>query len=140
MLIFDALCAVLQGGASLLQKAKTLPLRTDLRYQLYMCEQDKLARMSNDHNAETSMDMVSYVEFQNHYKMVMNNHKKALNAVRNFWQLLLRHDVKFASIVRAFSRIDRGQYGVSKCTWVLAAIKHVFGMAPASVVLRCMCF
>lgn len=49
---------VLQGGSSLLQKAKGMVSQMEDRYMLYMLEQDRMARMSEDQNAETSMDMV----------------------------------------------------------------------------------
>ena len=48
----------LQGGSSLLQKAKGMVSQLEDRYMLYMLEQDRMARMSEDQNAETSMDMV----------------------------------------------------------------------------------
>ena len=48
----------MQGGSSLLQKAKGMVSQWEDLYMLYMLEQDRMARMSDDQNAETSMDMV----------------------------------------------------------------------------------
>ena len=49
---------VLQGCTALLEKAKKLASRVEDRYMLFVCEQAKLERMSNDNTAETGMDMV----------------------------------------------------------------------------------
>ena len=54
---------LLQGCTGLLEKAKKLVSRVEDRYMLFVCEQVKLERMSNDNTAETSMDMV---RSQNH--------------------------------------------------------------------------
>ena len=41
-----------------MEKAKKLVSRVEDRYMLFVCEQAKLERMSNDDTAETSMDTV----------------------------------------------------------------------------------
>ena len=67
-----------QGGSALLAKAKKLSPSITERYALYVREQDKLARMSREQNADSSMDSASFAEFQNNYNAVVKHHKKAL--------------------------------------------------------------
>ena len=49
---------VLQGCTALLERARKLVSRVEDRYMLFVCEQAKLERMSNDNTAESGMDMV----------------------------------------------------------------------------------
>lgn len=40
-----------------------------------------------------AVDLVSYVEFQKNYRSLMEYHKAALEATRDFWRLVMRDSV-----------------------------------------------
>ena len=62
---------------------------------------------------------MSYDDFGRSFKVVLKAHKKALLSMRRFWQLLLRYDVKSASIMQSFEKIQSTQYVVSNIFAVL---------------------
>ena len=62
---------------------------------------------------------MSYDEFGRSFKVVLKVHKKALLSMRRFWQLLLRYDVKSATIMQSFEKIQSTQYVVSNMFAVL---------------------
>ena len=44
-------------------------------------------------SGEGSTDLVSYVEFQKHQRLLSRSHKAALIATRSFWRLLMGKEV-----------------------------------------------
>ena len=61
----------------------------------------------------------------------MKTHKKALLSMRRFWQLLLHYDVKSATIMQSFKKIQSTQYVVSNMFAVLGVQPHA-GSASSS--------
>ena len=46
---------------------------------------------------------------QNNFGALLNGHKNALKATRNFWRQLVRKDVGFADLTRAFAAMDAAE-------------------------------
>lgn len=56
------------------------------------------------------MDIVSYVEFQNNFKIAIHAHKATLRSLRSFWRLVISlqdDELPVYELVRHFHRIDR---------------------------------
>jgi hypothetical protein len=54
-----------------------------------------------------AVDLVSYVEFQKNYRSLLEYHKAALEAARDFWRLVMRDTVPVGR-ARAGSRAGQG--------------------------------
>lgn len=46
---------------------------------------------------------------QNNYKALLDCHRGALKATRNFWRQLVRKDVSFADLTRTFAAMDTAE-------------------------------
>ena len=58
---------------------------------------------------EAKMDLVRYVEFQNSFSLIKKSHQWALKTTRRFWRLLLRNNVTFGSLSKAFKEMDTAE-------------------------------
>jgi len=97
--------ANLQGGSSQLRAAKKLYLDPVGRYVVYVREKEYMDKMHSQTGGESAVDLVSYVEFQRNFSLLLRSHKAALYATRNFWRLLLHSEISFAGLVAAFGDI-----------------------------------
>ncbi|GFR41359.1 hypothetical protein Agub_g2042 [Astrephomene gubernaculifera] len=96
-----------QTGYSQLQAAKKCTPNLMERFAIFAREQEHMQRATGAKSGESSVDLVSYVEYQRNHRMVMRAHRAALVAIRNFWQLLLHNSVSFTSLAKALHRIEK---------------------------------
>ncbi|KAG2440500.1 hypothetical protein HYH02_010378 [Chlamydomonas schloesseri] len=96
-----------QTGNSQLTAAKKLNPNLMERFAIFAREQEYMQRSSGAKSGESSVDLVSYVEYQRSHKAVMRAHRAALVAIRHFWQLLLHNTVAFTSLAKALHRIEK---------------------------------
>ncbi|GIL43455.1 hypothetical protein Vafri_932 [Volvox africanus] len=96
-----------QTGYSQLQAAKKCTPNLMERFAIFAREQEHMQRATGAKSGESSVDLVSYVEYQRNHRMVMRAHRSALVAIRNFWQLLLHNTVAFTSLAKALHRIEK---------------------------------
>ncbi|KNC56127.1 uncharacterized protein AMSG_02143 [Thecamonas trahens ATCC 50062] len=93
-----------------LDKSLALPAWIDLRFARYRkmreVEQAQLARGLTT----GSMDLVSYVQFENMLRTAKSHHNSALRAVSTFWRTLLRSDRAFLEkSAKLIARIDESE-------------------------------
>ncbi|GAB4813128.1 hypothetical protein N2152v2_000174 [Parachlorella kessleri] len=93
------------AGAGLLEAARRLEPSIGERYMLFVrdLEQKQLG------TAGASSDLLSYVEFQNGLKALMEVHRQALRANRTFWRLVVRKDVAFGDLTAALAAMDSAE-------------------------------
>lgn len=84
------------------------------QYQIFLLEQGEAERMAQE-NADNTMDMASYAEFQRQFKVLREAHRQALTNIKLFWQVLTRHDIKYTVLVNNFAKMRHSQDLVS-CT------------------------
>ncbi|KXZ56496.1 hypothetical protein GPECTOR_1g444 [Gonium pectorale] len=96
-----------QAGYSQLQAAKKAAPNYMERFAIYRREQEHLARTAQTKgNGESTLDLVSYVEFQRNYRLAMRAHREALLATRNFWQYLLQQHITFTHLSKSLNAIE----------------------------------
>ncbi|GLC67718.1 hypothetical protein PLESTF_000598200 [Pleodorina starrii] len=96
-----------QAGYSQLQAAKKANPNYMERFAIYRREQEHLARTAQTKgNGESTLDLVSYVEFQRNYRLAMRAHREALVATRNFWQYLLQQHITFTHLSKSLKAIE----------------------------------
>ncbi|EFJ44861.1 hypothetical protein VOLCADRAFT_94889 [Volvox carteri f. nagariensis] len=96
-----------QAGYSQLQAAKKANPNYMERFAIYRREQEHLARTAQTKgNGESTLDLVSYVEFQRNYRLAMRAHREALLATRNFWQYLLQQHITFTHLSKSLKAIE----------------------------------
>ncbi|GLC33063.1 hypothetical protein PLESTB_000374500 [Pleodorina starrii] len=118
-----------QSGVTQLQQAKKLEPPISDRFAIFVREQEHKQKAQSQSSGESAVDLVSYVEFQRNYRLLLRAHKSALYATRHFWKQLLHHDVSFNALARAFRQIE-----VSK-TKADRTYKMVLDRYPSSVKL-----
>ncbi|KAG2493479.1 hypothetical protein HYH03_008295 [Edaphochlamys debaryana] len=118
-----------QSGVTQLQQAKKLEPSMSDRFAIFVREQEHKQKAQSQSSGESAVDLVSYVEFQRNYRLLLRAHKSALYATRHFWKQLLHHDVSFNALARAFRQIE-----VSK-TKADRTYKMVLDRYPSSVKL-----
>ncbi|GLI64845.1 hypothetical protein VaNZ11_008226 [Volvox africanus] len=118
-----------QSGVTQLQQAKKLEPSISDRFAIFVREQEHKQKAQSQSSGESAVDLVSYVEFQRNYRLLLRAHKGALYATRHFWKQLLHHDVSFNALARAFRQIE-----VSK-TKADRTYKMVLDRYPSSVKL-----
>jgi hypothetical protein len=70
-------------------------------------QQEHLARTAQTKgNGESTLDLVSYVEFQRNFRLAMRAHREALVATRNFWQYLLQQHITFTHLSKSLNAIE----------------------------------
>jgi hypothetical protein len=74
------------------------------RFAIFSREQQHTQKSAGSSGQAT--DLVSYVEFQRNYRLVMKVHKEALLSMRIFWMCLLQHQIKFDAMSAAVERMD----------------------------------
>eukprot|EP00198_Chlamydomonas_reinhardtii_P013356 XP_001702693.1 predicted protein [Chlamydomonas reinhardtii] len=96
-----------QAGYSQLQAAKKANPNYMERFAIYRREQEHLARTAQTKgNGESTLDLVSYVEFQRNFRLAMRAHREALVATRNFWQYLLQQHITFTHLSKSLNAIE----------------------------------
>ncbi len=98
-----------QSGVTQLQQAKKLEPSMSDRFAIFVREQEHKQKAQSQSSGESAVDLVSYVEFQRNYRLLLRAHKNALYATRHFWKQLLHHDVSFNALARAFRAIEVGK-------------------------------
>lgn len=93
-------------------KAKLMMPSMTEQYQIFKLEQMEMERMAQENNDNT-MDMASYAEFQRQFKGLKEAHKQVLYAIRAFWQVLTRYDIKYVTLVHHFKQVEQAQILVS---------------------------
>ncbi|CAG9466689.1 unnamed protein product [Pedinophyceae sp. YPF-701] len=95
-------------GASLAQLANAKRLASTMpmgeQFQLFVRDRETKQRDKGG-GAGATMDLVSYVEFQNNFTNLLAWHTGALQSVRNFWRNLLRTDLTFRTLSRSFESL-----------------------------------
>ena len=76
------------------------------RFGFYLLIRQHQQKQSTEQSAESGMDLASYVEFQNSFKVLIRSHKAVLKANRNFWFGLLHQDIKLSRLTHGLRRID----------------------------------
>ncbi|KAG2450719.1 hypothetical protein HYH02_004557 [Chlamydomonas schloesseri] len=95
-----------QSGVTQLQQAKKLEPSMSDRFAIFVREQEHKQKAQSQSSGESAVDLVSYVEFQRNYRLLLRAHKGSLYATRHFWKQLLHHDVSFSALARAFRSIE----------------------------------
>jgi hypothetical protein len=57
----------------------------------------------------------------------MKRHKDTLKSIRGFWRILLRRDIKFTSLQKAFKRVEAAQLHACK-TYSMVLERHPFSV------------
>ncbi|KAI7846027.1 hypothetical protein COHA_000564 [Chlorella ohadii] len=100
-----------QRASGMLEQARKLDPGIGERFMLFKQRQ-------GTGGSDGSYDLLSYVEFTNSYRAVVESHTGALKAIRNFWrqarrglrgELLVRRDVKFEDLTKAFISMDAAE-------------------------------
>jgi hypothetical protein len=73
---------------------------------VFVRDRERKQRSGTEQAGDSAMDLVSYVEFQNNYRALLQSHMSALKAIRGFWRELLKKDVSFNGLSRAFYTMD----------------------------------
>ncbi|GLC53515.1 hypothetical protein PLESTB_000757900 [Pleodorina starrii] len=95
-----------QSGYTQLQTAKKHSLGVLERFAIFCRDHEHSQKASGTNNGDTTVDLVSYMEFQRSHRLVVRAHKEALIAIRSFWGLLMRSQVKFNELSKALRRIE----------------------------------
>eukprot|EP00899_Mesostigma_viride_P012075 jgi/Mesvir1/20869/Mv07951-RA.1 len=94
------------GGSSSsahVERARSIGAGWIYEYQIYVHDLEK--KGADAGNEESAMDMATYMEFMNQFKLVLGTHKKALKAMRFLWKRLMSENASFRSIQRCMSAI-----------------------------------
>ncbi|KAK9807619.1 hypothetical protein WJX72_004477 [[Myrmecia] bisecta] len=97
------------AGYAQLAQVKLLRPNIDERFSAFVREQEHKHRLQSQSTGQAAVDLVSYVEFEKHYRMLGQRHKAAMYATRNFWQLLTHHHVSFNRLESAFKTIEASE-------------------------------
>lgn len=73
----------------------------------FCCPQEHKQRSAGLAGGGDPVDLVSYVEFQHNFRMLLVYHKAALTATRDVWRLLLKEDISLQLLLRSFRKIDQ---------------------------------
>ncbi|KAG2449445.1 hypothetical protein HYH02_005592 [Chlamydomonas schloesseri] len=98
-----------QAGQSQLMSAKKLEPDWVERFAIFVREQQHMQRAHTSTTGESAVDLVSYVEFQRNYRLLVRATQRALASQQAFWKLLLRHKVHLTSLTAAFRSIENAQ-------------------------------
>lgn len=95
-----------QAGHSQLVAAKNLKPSIVQQFAIFVREQVHMQAAQTHASGEASTDLVSYVEFQKHQRLLFRSHRNALLATRSFWRLLMGNEVSFTLLAKAFNSIE----------------------------------
>eukprot|EP00899_Mesostigma_viride_P011837 jgi/Mesvir1/20654/Mv14872-RA.2 len=87
------------------EKARSTNPVIGVRYRLYVLDRESNKKTDDDVGGDAAMDLVSYLEFSNNLKVAVAAHKLALKALRDFWRVLLKSELAFKHITRAFHHL-----------------------------------
>jgi len=119
----------MRQSVTMLDKARDLDPDLGQRFQIFVREREFKQQQQGESTGEGAMDLVSYVEFQKNYRMLLHSHRAALQGTRNFWRQLMRSDVNFRHLSGAFVRMDKIETSAS------STYKVVLERYPKSVKL-----
>ncbi len=74
-------------GHTQLQAAKKLQPGTSDQFAIFVREQEHKQKAQSQSTGEGSVDLVSYVEFQRNYGVLLKAHKRSLSATKEFWKV-----------------------------------------------------
>lgn len=95
-----------QAATVQLSRARKTRLTFGERFMIFVRDRERKQRSGTEQAGDAAMDLVSYVEFQNNYRALLQSHMAALKAIRSFWRELLKKDVSFNGLSRAFHNMD----------------------------------
>lgn len=103
-----------QAGHSQLVAAKNLNPSYPQLFAIFVREQVHIQAAQTASSGESSVDLVSYVEFQKNQRMLVRSHKAALVSTRDFWRLLVSDKIMFSSLSRVFHEIEESHARADK--------------------------
>lgn len=71
-----------------------------------MYDRQRLQEMQASASGTSTMDLISYVDFQSKYNSALASHRLALKAHKNFWRLLLTSNVSYDDMSSSFGKIE----------------------------------
>lgn len=83
------------------------PLR--LRFIIFVRDRQRKQKAQGEAAGEGAMDLVSYVEFQNSFALLLRGHRAALRSNRRFWRLLVKTETSFSALSEAFRSMDKAE-------------------------------
>eukprot|EP00898_Chlorokybus_atmophyticus_P008160 jgi/Chlat1/8345/Chrsp8S00675 len=92
-----------------MEKARGLNPGVRERFMIFVRDRERKHSLQSESTGEASMDLVSYVEFQNNYNLSLASHKNALKATRRFWRVVMVDNVSFSLLASAFNNIDSAE-------------------------------
>lgn len=96
----------MQSGWSQLEMARKMHPNISYRFSIFTWEQEQKQKAATSSSGSANADLVSYVEFQKNYKNLMQYHRAALVATRNFWAMLMHERISMMQLGNAFRRIN----------------------------------
>ncbi|KAG2449446.1 hypothetical protein HYH02_005593 [Chlamydomonas schloesseri] len=103
-----------QAGQSQLMAARKLTPNFLERYALFMRQQQHMQRAHTSTTGESAVDLVTYVEFQRNYRLLLRATTRALLAQQSFWKLLQHSTLQFNALTSAFRNIEAAQEAALK--------------------------
>ncbi|GAB4816719.1 hypothetical protein N2152v2_003765 [Parachlorella kessleri] len=97
-----------QAGAGLLEVARKLDPSIGERFMIFVRDREQKQRGGSGADG-SSHDLLSYVEFQTNFNALMDVHRHALKANRSFWRQLVRKDIAFNDLTRAFATMEAAE-------------------------------
>ncbi|GAB4813124.1 hypothetical protein N2152v2_000170 [Parachlorella kessleri] len=95
----------MQAGAGFLESARRLETSLGERYMIFVSEHEQKQHSGSSGDGSPT-DLLSLVEFENTFRAVLEVHRQALRANRNFWRQLVRKDVAFRDLTGAFTAME----------------------------------
>lgn len=74
-------------GHTQLQAAKKLQPGMSDQFAIFVREQEHKQKAQSQSTGEGTVDLVSYVEFQRNYGLLLKAHKRSLSATKSFWKV-----------------------------------------------------
>ncbi|KAG2433266.1 hypothetical protein HXX76_008334 [Chlamydomonas incerta] len=101
------------GQSQLMAARKQMPNFLE-RYALFMRQQQHMQRAHTSTTGESAVDLVSYVEFQRNYRLLLRATTRALLAQQLFWKLLQHSTLQFNALTASFRHIEAAQEAALK--------------------------
>jgi PAS domain S-box-containing protein len=78
------------------------------RFVLYVNEQESKKQHAATSAGDSSMDLVSYIEFQGYYSNALKSHRRLLNSIKYFWRIICRtDDPSIETLSKVFDDVDK---------------------------------
>ncbi|GLC56222.1 hypothetical protein PLESTB_001081300 [Pleodorina starrii] len=99
---------VKQAGSRRIEDARKLDLSLMCRYIMFVRRQQAAQHATDNSNTSggLAMDLLSYVEYQRKYHMVLRLHREALQATCSFWKALDAPEVSFTRLSHLLNKIE----------------------------------